>query len=127
MHKQICTAMKDFGGSIRKYFDFGCLRIMLVEHYADLESWHKHETTSQIIYVIEGTIKVYSTTSDGESGSEIVSENEFIVIPAEEWHKVVPETDATKLVVIKYIEQNINIIEQLKSDYVRMPSTSETK
>ena len=114
MEKIKCNSIQDFNGSIRKYFNLIDMRLMLVEHYEDVEKWHKHETTSQIIFVIDGEIEVLS-----KNNTEIINKDEFIVIPAGEWHKVSPKTKTTKLLVIKYRESNINIINELKNDYIR--------
>lgn len=116
MQKVTSDTMEISGNSIKKYFNFDDIRIMIAEHYNDLDGWHKHEFTSQIIFVIEGIIEVLSKNSNGE----IVMENEFIIIPAQEWHRVNPKTKATKFIVIKYKSNNINIIKQIKNDYVRM-------
>lgn len=115
--------MQDLGGSIRKYFNFEDIRMMLVEHYADMENWHKHETTSQIIFVIEGSIVALTISTDSKSGCKggiVLHENEFIQIPAGEWHKISPNTPTTKLLVMKYKASGTNIIDQLKKDYIHM-------
>lgn len=115
MKKVDAAHLADFGGSVRKYFDFNFLRILTVEHYADMEDMHLHNKTSQILYVINGRIKVI----DDQENEIIVNKDEFIHIPIQEFHKVSPVLKNTKILVIKYIDIGTNNIHEIKSDWVR--------
>lgn len=115
MYKIPCSATKNIGEeSTKKYFDSNEMRMTLCENYVNEDGWHKHNMAHQIIFIISGSLKIRKG-----KGYEIVKENEFIIIPAEEWHEVIPKTP-TNMLVIKYKSHNSNFIKQLIEDYVHM-------
>lgn len=121
MEKVECSSMKDGNGSIRKYFDFESIRMMLGVNYVDTEGWHMHAEAHQIIYVISGALRVFAKNKvDAISNYVIVAEDEFLSLPAGEWHNVTPNIEGTKILVLKYHSNKTNIIKSLKEDYIGM-------
>lgn len=115
MYKVPCSATKIVGESTKQYFDSDEMRITLCENYINEDGYHKHDIAHQLIFVISGSLKI-----KGENGYEVIRENESIIIPAKEWHAVMPRTLETKILVIKYKSHNANFVKQLIEDYVHM-------
>ena len=116
MEKINAELLSEINGAIKKQFNFGELYTIVIDNYVDNEGWHKHEICTQIIYVINGIIRVLSQYP---TNSECISSGEFLSISVNEWYKIVPETENVKLLIIKYREIGINISREIRNDYIR--------
>ena len=114
MEKIECTEIKEYDNCVKKFFDFKNLRVMIGTNYKDHDGIHKHDLCDQIIFVISGKLQI----SVGQD-KQVISENEFMNIPAREWHKVEAVTKETKILVIKIINYNTDVRKILKEDYIR--------
>jgi len=103
---------QDFSGSHRKYYDLPGARIIDVHHFDNTkESWHKHEMTTEVLFVLEGKIEV----KNNESNKKIIKENEIVSFETGEWHIIKPLTPTTRILTFKYM--NINSLETIKNDW----------
>jgi mannose-6-phosphate isomerase-like protein (cupin superfamily) len=100
----------------REYYDNNDLRIMVTDNYEDIEGWHIHDHTDQIIHVIRGAIYLHTS----KDKVKLIRDGEFATIPAGVEHWVVPFTINTKMLVIKYQSTGENIIDDIKSDYIKI-------
>ncbi len=74
---------KTINNCIKKYYDLNDIYISVINNYIDEDKTHKHEIADQIIFVISGTSRISS-----ENNEIVITDNEFVHIPAGEFHKV---------------------------------------
>lgn len=99
----------------REYHNHKDLRIMVTDNYEDVEGWHYHEHTDQIVYVISGNLEIITESIHN------LSNKQSIFIPAGMFHKVRATEPDTKILVIKYRSTGKNIIADIMADYVGYP------
>lgn len=110
MQKIECTEIKETINCVKKFFTTKNIRIMTTDSYVDQDGRHKHDFCDQIIFVMSGALLVEDI---------VVMDNEFINIPAGEWHKVESLTKETKIIVLKVVNDNVSSTKILKEDYIR--------
>jgi len=99
--------------SEREYHNYKDLRIMVTDDYEDVEGWHHHEHTDQIVYVICGMLEIIA------EGIHNLSNRQSICIPAGMMHKISALEPDTKIFVIKYRSTGKNLINDIIADYVK--------
>lgn len=113
-----CTSIQDFRGSKRKYYELDSARLIDVKHSSSEELWHKHEITTEVLFVIDGRISVKGL--DKQDAIE-VGPNEIILIPPNEWHLTEPLTASTRIIVFKYVNKSDTILNDwIKMDWIDM-------
>lgn len=86
---------------------------MVTDDYQDVEGWHRHEHTDQIVYVICGMLEIIA------EGIHNLSDRQSLCIPARMLHKVRAVRPYTKILVIKYRSTGKNIINDIIADYIK--------
>ena len=102
----------DFNGSIRQYYNIHDVRILDVTSYAREERFHKHLKITEILFVLEGKIKVLTKTETKE-----LLPNQVVVFKPHEYHKTEPITENSRVLAIKYIQKDDNLIPLISSDW----------
>lgn len=113
MRKVVPTFFQIIYGSERKYWDVDGVRIMEVKHFDDCETHHKHDRTTEILFVIEGTILAIN-----ENERVVVQENEVIVFTPGEYHLVKPISKETRIIVFKFLRGDTIITDIISNDWI---------
>lgn len=102
----------DFCGSTRYYYNLWDTRIIDVRHHDNIETWHKHNQVTEILFILEGKVRVNT-----EIESKDLKENQVVVFPPNEKHYVEPLTPKTRILVFKYIKSKNNNIGLISNDW----------
>lgn len=108
-----CKRTSDFNGAIRNYYDVHDLRLLDVSCYKKEEQFHKHTKVTEVLFVVEGAIKAITKTEAHE-----IYQHQVIVFHPDEFHKIEPISLAARIIAIKYIQGDKNLIELFTGDWM---------
>ena len=111
--------ISDFNSAMRIYYNLDDIRISDVNvhnsHTADL--YHKHETITEILFVISGSVEV-KIKRDDKIDKFKVSRNKVIVFNPKESHAVKSIGKNARVIVFKYLKmQDKNLLNLFINDW----------
>lgn len=117
MEKINCSRMSEFSNTLRKYYDLGDIRISDVHLYNsnDIHIYHRHTKITEVLFVIDGQIKVKIKDNDKIKES-IINSNEIVRFNTNELHTV-SAINKARVLVLKYLKHNENILDIIINDF----------
>jgi mannose-6-phosphate isomerase-like protein (cupin superfamily) len=115
-----CSKIMEFSNTERKYYNLYDVRISDVKIYNkdDVHLYHVHNKVSEILFVLDGTILIKIKENDKTIFTYKVNKNQVAVISAGEKHTVCSIEDTARILVFKYIKNNMNLLEIFLNDFV---------
>lgn len=113
-----CNRIVDFSNTTRRYYNLGDVRISDVNlHNTDeVHRYHRHREITEILFVIEGSIKV-KIKENGKIEESIVNKNSIAVFNPNEMHTVASVKDTARVIVFKYLSKDENLLETFINDF----------
>lgn len=113
-----CDHLSNVTNTTRKYYNLDDVRISDVSLYntEDVHRYHTHHKITEILFVIEGSIKV-KIKENGKIKESIVNKNNIAVFEPNEMHTVASVKDAARVIVFKYLSKDGNLLETFINDF----------
>lgn len=113
-----CDHLSSVTNTIRKYYHLGDVRISDVSLYntEDVHRYHTHRKITEILFVIEGSIKV-KIKENGKIKELIVNKNNIAIFEPNEMHTVASVKDTARVIVFKYLSENKDLLETFINDF----------
>lgn len=113
-----CSKMMEFENTTRKYYNCSDIRIsdVYLHNRDDVHRYHKHLKVTEILYILEGSILV--KIKENEKITEYkINKNNIAIISARENHTVSSIDEKSRVLVIKYLKRNENLLETFLNDF----------
>jgi len=112
-----CSKMMEFENTTRKYYNCSDIRIsdVYLHNRDDVHRYHKHLKVTEILYVLEGTILI--KIKEDKITEHKVNKNNIAIILVGEKHTVVSVNEKARVLVIKYIRKNEDLLKIFLSDF----------
>ena len=113
-----CSKLMDFSNTRRNYYNVGDIRLSDVSLYNrdDAHRYHKHNRVTEVLFVLEGSI-IVKIKEDEKIKEQKVNKNNIAVIYAGGKHTVASVEEKARILVIKYIKTNEDLLETFLSDF----------
>ncbi len=112
-----CSKLMDFSNTTRKYYNLHDIRIsdVYLQNRDDVHRFHKHNSVTEILYVLEGIILV--KIKEDKIIEHKVNKNNIAIILAGEKHTVCSISEKARILVIKYIKKDEDLLEIFLGDF----------
>lgn len=112
-----CSKMMEFENTTRKYYNLRDIRVsdVYLHNRDEVHRYHKHNAVTEILYVLEGTILI--KIKEDKITEHKVNKNNIAIILAGEKHTVASVDEKARVLVIKYIRKNEDLLETFLGDF----------
>jgi mannose-6-phosphate isomerase-like protein (cupin superfamily) len=113
-----CSKLINFSNTTRKYYNAGDIRIsdVSLHNTEEVHRYHKHNLITEILFILEGSIKV-KIIENGKIKESIVNKNNIAIFKPGELHTVASINETARVMVFKYLSEDKNLIETFINDF----------
>lgn len=113
-----CDHLSNVGNTTRKYYNLEDVRISDVSLFntEDVHRYHYHTKITEILFILEGSIKV-KIKENGKIKESIVNTNNIAIFEPGEMHTVASVKDIARVIVFKYLSEHKDLLETFISDF----------